>query len=253
MPRKARDAAKLIYPIMTQYWVTHAVWVDSLLEVINMAMNDIRIYKWYNWTWQHWKDNFTSLQDNPYRIITTRPIREVDGFYCWEMLRRDWFKENILCSDCDIPQWVCAPCTPCACKNCEKLDLCEILPQNEICPWTYAITWSEYEGMGWFSWQIIRVSTHKPVDSLRVTYRREFSPVESFDDDMPIPRSFGTIMAKLASYYIMWRYGQFRPWEENNLLNYAQQQLEHMREADQKWPKVMDFKEANNYFNSVYG
>lgn len=248
----ARDALRYVYPILTQYWATHALGNETFLSMINMAMLDIWTHRWHRRTRQHWKDNFTSLEDTPYRLITTWPIRDIDRFYTWEMIKRDWFKENILCTDCDIPQWYCAPCSPCWCNGCKPLDLYEVLPQNELCPWEYAITWSDFEWMWWFAWQIIRVFPKSPVDSLRVTYYREFKPVETFDDKMPIPLSFASVLAKLMAFYVLWRYWQFRIWEENNMFQFARQQLDELYEADQQNPKKMDLWNLHELYNNSY-
>lgn len=248
----ARDALQYVYPILTQYGANHALGNETFLHMLNIGLAFIRSHKWYRRTWQHRKDNFTSLQDNPYRLITTRPIRDIDNFYCGEMLRRDGFKENILCTDCDIPQWYCAPCTPCGCKWCKPMDVKEVLPSSELCPWEYAITWSNFEGMWWFWWQIIRILPKNEVDSLWVTYYREFSPVKSFDDQMPIPISFMHVLAEIMSAYTMWRYWQFRIGEDNNFFTLARIQLDELFEADQQNPREINLTTSDSLYNLSY-
>lgn len=241
----ARDMLKRAYPFLWQYWATHAIWSDNFLSLLNMALDMIRVYRWREWSWSHWKDNFTSLQDDPYRLVTTHPVKRVHSFYSWTMIKRDWFEENTLC-DCDIPQDVNTPCTLCNCNGCKPLKLELASPQSQLCPWYYQVSWWEYEWMWWLFWRIIRVKMHNKLSDsewLWVTYVRSNPTIEKFDDIVPIPTAFATPVAMYIAVLALPRYGQFRWWEELNLFQIANNHLNDLQEADKNFPQKMVFEE----------
>lgn len=246
-----RQIAQAAFPLLGQWGLSLALWYDSLLSVISDAVSRCWMYKQHKWTWSMRKDAFLTTADNPLRIVTTFPIRTVFWFYSWTMREYDKTQPNPFC-DCDVPQDVCKPVAPCICQwKCGKLDIKYIMPHDELCPWTYQISWSDMAWVGWNHGTVVRVypKTALNWDWLWMSYFISPQQLTDFDQVIPMPVYFLPALAQMVKYLAWPSYLQFRTWEEINAYQDANNLLENLKIDDGKQPDWLSF--ANNTFNGI--
>jgi hypothetical protein len=248
-----RDAIDLFFAIIGQQGANHAIWTKYILVLAQASLCHIWSYKWYDWTRQHWKDSFLTVEWETIKLVTSHPIKRVDKFYEWVMKPRDWvvYNPQSFCEECP---WEWVVCVPCSCDSdpCKDLDIKYAHPQDLLCPWFYQVSGSEYQWMGWLGWSIIRVKLHKKVDNLWVTYYRDVPKIKKFDDKFPLPMQFFVPFAYYMSFIALWRYWQFRNWEEVTFLQIANQMLDDLKEKDNEAPKEMIIWMNNNKIPTVW-
>lgn len=239
-----RDAIDGFFAIIGQPWATHSIWQKYILTIAQMALVHIWNYKWYNWTWQYWKDSFLMTQGETIKLVTTHPIKRVHKFYEWQMKPRDWVLLNpqSFCDECPNEWPVCVPCA-CECNPCKDLEYIYANPQDKLCPWYYQVSGSEYQWMWWFWGSIIRVMPRRQLDWLWVTYFRDVPRLKSFDEKFPLPMAFMTPFCYYMAFIAMGRYWQFRSWEDVNFLQVANMLMEDLKESDA--PNHLDMTFSN--------
>jgi hypothetical protein len=237
-----RDAIDWFFAIVGQMWSTHAIWQKYILTLAQMALYQMRSYKGYNWTWQHRKDSFITVQWETVKLVTTHPVVKVDKFYWWTMKPRDWVILNpqSFCEACPTEWAICIPCS-CECLSCSDLWMKYANPQDDLCPWFFQISGSEYQGMWGLNGKIIRAKLNRPVEALWVTYYRWAPKLQSFDDKFPLPEQFMLPFCYFMAFIALGRYWQFRAWEEVNFLQVANTIMDDLKELSYNAPSWIQF------------
>lgn len=251
-----KDFLHFVYPLVWQNGVTRLLWWDDLYFMINQAVAEIYNFQpekadhRFHWSWTHRKDVFRMSQEKAgmWVCFTRWPVRMIDEF--WTSKRNDVYKLQIDKCYCDmnLPEAYIKSCDCCDCCElpCEPLELTQIRPQANLCPWTYQIAWSFVDGMWWLDWRILRVNAKECIDTLRVTYYCWPLKVSKPDDQIPLPDSFMHIAAKIIAANVMPMNWESRQQDDLQYYSTVRRELECLVKQDPEFPKFVNMKLDTN-------
>lgn len=259
-----KDFLHFLYPLIWQNWVTRLAWSDDLYFLTNQAINEIYNFQpekadhRFHWSWTHRKDLFHMSADKKWMWVcfTRRPVRMVDEF--WTSKRNDVYdlQEDKCYCDMNLPEdtWIIKSCA-CECDcfaPCESLELKQIRPHANLCPWTFQIAWWFTKWMWWLDWQIVRVNTWINQDIwLWMTYYCWPTKVSKPDDQVPIPDSFMHLAAKIIAANCMPMTWEQREQDDLQYYSTFRREMECLVKQDPEFPKFVETKSNPNYVNKT--
>lgn len=259
-----KDFLHFLYPLIWQNWVTRLAWSDDLYFLTNQAINEIYNFQpekadhRFHWSWTHRKDLFHMSADKKWMWVcfTRRPVRMVDEF--WTSKRNDVYdlQEDKCYCDMNLPEdtWIIKSCAcDCDCfAPCESLELKQIRPHANLCPWTFQIAWWFTKWMWWLDWQIVRVNTWINQDIwLWMTYYCWPTKVSKPDDQVPIPDSFMHLAAKIIAANCMPMTWEQREQDDLQYYSTFRREMECLVKQDPEFPKFVETKSNPNYVNKT--
>lgn len=259
-----KDFLHFLYPLIWQNWVTRLAWSDDLYFLTNQAINEIYNFQpekadhRFHWSWTHRKDLFHMSADKKWMWVcfTRRPVRMVDEF--WTSKRNDVYdlQEDKCYCDMNLPEdtWIIKSCA-CECDcfaPCESLELKQIRPHANLCPWTFQIAWWFTKWMWWLDWQIVRVNTWINQDIwLWMTYYCWPTKVSKPNDQVPIPDSFMHLAAKIIAANCMPMTWEQREQDDLQYYSTFRREMECLVKQDPEFPKFVETKSNPNYVNKT--
>lgn len=259
-----KDFLHFLYPLIWQNWVTRLAWSDDLYFLTNQAINEIYNFQpekadhRFHWSWTHRKDLFHMSADKKWMWVcfTRRPVRMVDEF--WTSKRNDVYdlQEDKCYCDMNLPEdtWIIKSCA-CECDcfvPCESIELKQIRPHANLCPWTFQIAWWFTKWMWWLDWQIVRVNTWINQDIwLWMTYYCWPTKVSKPDDQVPIPDSFMHLAAKIIAANCMPMTWEQREQDDLQYYSTFRREMECLVKQDPEFPKFVETKSNPNYVNKT--
>lgn len=259
-----KDFLHFLYPLIWQNWVTRLAWSDDLYFLTNQAINEIynfqpeRADHRFHWSWTHRKDLFHMSEDKKWMWVcfTRRPVRMVDEF--WTSKRNDVYdlQEDKCYCDMNLPEdtWIIKSCAcDCDCfAPCEPIELKQIRPHANLCPWTFQIAWWFTKWMWWLDWQIVRVNTWLNQDVwLWMTYYCWPTKVSKPNDQVPIPDSFMHLAAKIIAANCMPMTWEQREQDDLQYYSTFRREMECLVKQDPEFPKFVETKSNSNYVNKT--
>lgn len=220
-----------LFPLVKQQWFTASYWEEWFIWAINAGLSYIYCYKSHRRNWQIRTEPLRA--DEHWRLygITSRPIVDVNNFWCGKKLEciKQREKERETC--CANKTVKCSKCASCCqldwCRLCstEKvLDMIQVSPGWILTSWTYKISWSE-NNMWWMFWNYVEARAPKDTccscttcEQIYFTYVSRFNNVKCPQDEIPLPDAYlPALMFACAAFTVMW-YLSFRASDDASYL-----------------------------------
>jgi len=200
----AKDVLWFAYMLISQHWATAWIWANNFLFALNSALNQIYNYWWYMRSRQHFKDSFTTNWSQMVTLVSRHPIQTVDKFWTWPRTDVDWAITPWWCNCPQLPnlEWSCW-CSCWCTVECKPLWMNKIMPQNQLCPWDYQISWSEIKWMWWMDGRIVKAYLPCNVNRVWMTYYRWPKHITNFDEVVPLPDSFVHILWRMIAWILV--------------------------------------------------
>lgn len=247
-----REVLEFCYVLVGAHGVTQAIGEDAIIPAVNLALINIYNYKWYLWSWQEYREAFTTIPSARAVLTTRYPILNPNYLL---------FHEGPAPSTDDIITW-CEPCvqsnwcTSCACScldtACEPLKLDYQSPQDKLCAMQYQVSWGGR--LGWLWGRIIRVDTgRKKCNWLYVLYQRWFNLIKDANDEFPLPDNFISAFAYMYAHFVIPPMGQYRQGDDTNFYNLSERELEYLKLRDNVAPKSLAWFDGAQYYQQTIG
>ena len=250
-----KEFLQLVYPIIGSHGVSYAVWPNNIIHLVNMWLNMIYNYEWMHWSWEHRKDLFNMNEARQWALLSRWPVRKIDKFWWWQWTDVDKVWLDKCYCNMNLPEKVITPCCVCDCVTpCQPLDLKQILPQNNLCPWTYQISWSFIAWMWWLDWRIVKVDLwNQVVNDLWMSYFCGPVKMEKFSDIIPLPDSFIHVLAWIVWASVIPQQWIARQQEDLTYYSLYRKELDYLRKQDTIVPETLELPDNQMPGNDIPG
>lgn len=184
---------------------------------------------------------------NELKIVTAHPIDRIDDIYCWTMSNLEWVKELCECPD-DAEAYdntyLNGPCLTCnfwIIEDATRLRMVVVAPNDHLIPGQAQIAWSDVDWVGWHYWKVVKLKVPfcaaAPESTwLYITYYRWPQILESFDDEVLVPRQYFSLLAMICAKYLLPIYWLARANAEVYLDSQIDKQIKRLKEKDWVYP-----------------
>jgi hypothetical protein len=250
MWQTARDLLKYVYLHVRQYWASYSISTSLFLIALQIALDELRAITPGTRNWSHSKELFASLLTNEkgvLKIKTNHPIDRVDKFYYWPMIPLDGTLDICDCPDNPMElnnEHIYIPCRRCCFdvpSDPSLIEMKQVHAQNNLMSWEYQISGSSVAGMWWHYWQIVTAKlpecTKDPTTYwIYMTYRRWPQIIESFDDEIMVPRQYFHLLALICAKYLLPIVWASRTNVEDYFDSKIDQLVKQLKEKDSVYP-----------------
>lgn len=220
-----------LFPLVKQQWFTAAYGEEWFIWAINAGLNYIYCYKSHRRDWQIRTEAMWFDADWRMYWTTSRPIVNVNNFWCGKKLECIKTKEKEREQCCGNNTIKCSKCNSCCtlpwcCCSVEKvLDMIQVSPWALLFDWTYKISGWE-QSMWWMFWNYVEAKMPKWVccwcqqcEQVYITYVSWFNNVKCPTDEIPLPDSYlPALVFAVAAFTVMW-YLSFRASDDASYLS----------------------------------